>query len=139
MDVLTSLIDKAEARGLLQPLSTANMGHRLSLYADDVVLFASPGSQDVTTIKAVLLKFGNAIGLHTNLAKSSILPIRCEETEIQQMQQHMNCAVAQFPCKYLGVPLSVWKLTKNDLQPYIDKIADMLPTWKAALMATSGV
>lgn len=54
------------------------------------------------------------------------------------MQQHMECAVADFPCKYLGIPLSIRRLTKADLQPYIDRVADMVPTWKAALMATTG-
>lgn len=50
----------------------------------------------------------------------------------------MECAVAEFPCKYLGLPLSIRRLTKTDMQPYIDKTADMLPGWKAAHMATSG-
>lgn len=138
MDVLSSLIDKAESSGLLKLLAMRNIGHRMSLYADDVVMFASPGTHDVAVIKAALHKFGQVTGLHTNMVKSSILPIGCDDSEVQQMQQHMNCAVAEFPCKYLGIPLSVWRLTKTDLQPYIDKVADMLPTWKAALMATSG-
>ena len=34
--------------------------------------------------------------------------------------------------------LSIRKLTKADLQPIVDKIADMLPGWKAALMSTAG-
>ena len=36
------------------------------------------------------------------------------------------------------MPLSIRKLTKADLQPIVDKIADMLPGWKAALMSTAG-
>ena len=36
------------------------------------------------------------------------------------------------------MPLSIRKLTKTDLQPIVDKIADMLPGWKAALMSTAG-
>ena len=35
--------------------------------------------------------------------------------------------------------LSIRKLTKADLQPIVDKIADMLPGWKAALMSTAGL
>ena len=34
--------------------------------------------------------------------------------------------------------LSIRKLTKADLQPIVDKIADMLPGWKATLMSTAG-
>jgi hypothetical protein len=39
MDVLGYLIAQAARDGLLQPLSTRNLQHRISLYADDVVLF----------------------------------------------------------------------------------------------------
>jgi hypothetical protein len=42
MDVLGYLITQAARDGLLQPLSTRNLQHRISLYADDVVLFLRP-------------------------------------------------------------------------------------------------
>jgi hypothetical protein len=41
----------------------------------------------------------------------------------------------QFSCKYLGVPLSVHTLTKSDMQPLVDSVADRLPIWKAGLMS----
>lgn len=43
-------------------------------------------------------------------------------------------SILNFPCKYLGVPLSLSKLTKNQLQPIIDKVAHRLPGWKADLL-----
>jgi hypothetical protein len=42
----------------------------------------------------------------------------------------LPCVVANFPCKYLGVYLSSKKLGKQYLQPFIDKIANRLPSWK---------
>jgi hypothetical protein len=50
------------------------------------------------------------------------------------MQNTLPCSVANFPCKYLGLPLSVRKLSKNELLLLIEKIADYLPGWKATLM-----
>jgi hypothetical protein len=44
----------------------------------------------------------------------------------------------EFPCKYLGVPLSLQKLTKAQIQPRIDKIADLLPSWKVDLLTRTG-
>jgi hypothetical protein len=38
MDVLRFLISKAESVGLLKPLPTRTLQHRVSFYADDVVL-----------------------------------------------------------------------------------------------------
>ena len=50
----------------------------------------------------------------------------------------LPCAVASFPCKYLGVPLSLKRLGKQHLQPFIDKIAGRLPSWKADLLTKAG-
>ncbi|CAL4975771.1 unnamed protein product [Urochloa decumbens] len=43
-----------------------------------------------------------------------------------------------FPCRYLGVPLSLHKLTKEQIQPIIDKTVDQLPGWKADLLTRAG-
>lgn len=127
MDMLTALVAKADSLNLLKPLATRNMGHQILLYASDISL-----------LHGILRIFGEATGLQVNLAKSSFIPIRCTEEQAAKARCHMPCALGSFPCKYLGLPLSVRKLTKADLQPYIDRIADMLPTWKASLLAKSG-
>jgi hypothetical protein len=36
------------------------------------------------------------------------------------------CALADFPYKYLGLPLAISKLKKEHLQPIIDQMADLL-------------
>jgi hypothetical protein len=54
------------------------------------------------------------------------------------IQSLMPCGIMIFPCKYLGLPLSLRKLTKEQLQPMIDRIADQLPGWKADLMTWAG-
>jgi hypothetical protein len=35
---------------------------------------------------------------------------------------------------YLGLPLTLKKLSKAQLQPIIELLADLLPAWKANLM-----
>jgi hypothetical protein len=47
MDALGFVFAKAENDDLLQPLSTRMLHHRVSLYADDVVLFLSPVEGDI--------------------------------------------------------------------------------------------
>jgi hypothetical protein len=39
---------------------------------------------------------------------------------------------------YLGVPLSVFKLTRSDLQPLVDSVADRLPAWRSRFMNKAG-
>jgi hypothetical protein len=43
-----------------------------------------------------------------------------------------------FPCKYLGLPLSLRRLTKAQVEPYIDRIAYQLQGWKANPMTKAG-
>jgi hypothetical protein len=46
--------------------------------------------------------------------------------------------VQEFPCKYLGLPLSIQKLPGSEFYVIIDKIADKLPGWKTAMMHPAG-
>jgi hypothetical protein len=82
----------------------------------------------------LLQLFGEASRLQTNLQKSNVLPIRCGDEEIQILQRHLPRESTDFPCKYLGLPLSLRKLSRDSIQPIIDSIADQLPGWKADLI-----
>jgi hypothetical protein len=132
------MVAKATADGMLQPLSSRALQHRISLYADDVVLFLCPEATNITVTMGILQLFGEASGLKTNLKKSNVLLIRCGNTEMSLVQELPPCALMDFPCKYLGLPLSLKKLTKEHIQPIIDKIADQLPGWKGDLMTRAG-
>lgn len=95
------------------------------MYADDVALFLQPAADDINLILEILSLFGEASMIKTNVSKSNVLLIQC-------------CEVLSFPCKYLGLPLSIKKLTRDQLQPIIDRIVDKLPVWKADLMTKAG-
>jgi hypothetical protein len=69
--------------------------------------------------------------LDTNISKCQFTPIRCT-------QELFPCQLIHFPCKYLGVPLSVHRLNIADFQPLVDSVADLLPSWKAGLMTQAG-
>jgi hypothetical protein len=134
MDVLCYLIKKAAVVGLLEPLSGNSDHSRISLYADDVVIFLHPVTSDVVTTMDILRIFGEVFGLKTNMAKSSIFPIRCAAKNLDIIHNLLPCAVASFPCKYLGVSLSLKRLGKQYLQPLIDKIVGHLPSFPADLL-----
>jgi len=129
---------KAADEGLLQPLSRRALQHRISLYANDVVFFLRPAAADMDITFDILHLFGNASGLVMNIQKSSMLPIQCNEENRETIQAHFPCQVLDFPCTYLGLPLTLQKLNKAQIQPIIDKIADQLPGWKADLLTKAG-
>jgi exonuclease III len=138
MDVLSQMVSMADTSGLIQPLSYRALQHRISLYADDVVLFLRPEANDISITMDILSLFGEASGLKTNVQKSSAFPIRCHEEDIQVIQDNLPCEVSEFPCRYLRLPLSLKKLTKAQFQSMIDRLADQLPGWKADLLNRAG-
>lgn len=129
---------KAGGERLLQPLSQRVSGQHLSLYADDVALFIKPVEDELHITREILNVFGIVSGLQTNLHKSSIIPIRYEDVSLKAVNNTLPCTISEFPCTYLVLPLSNKKLRKADLLPCIEKVADKLPGWKAALMNRAG-
>jgi hypothetical protein len=76
MEVLNAMISEAYQQGLLSPLPGTVMKHRLSIYADDLLMFVMPRQEDFTCIREVLNLFAGASGLITNIDKCSISQFR---------------------------------------------------------------
>lgn len=75
IEILNGIICVAERRNLFYPLETLAIRHRVSLYADDVIIFILRVEQDVRLIKTILQCFEAATGLATNLNKCTMMPI----------------------------------------------------------------
>lgn len=81
MDVLNSLVGRAAHEGHFHPFAIQQPQHRISLYADDAVLFLRPFNSDLSLVKELLEAFGYTSRLVTNLSKSSVHPIQCGDGE----------------------------------------------------------
>jgi hypothetical protein len=138
IDALAGMFRLAEQLGVLESLRLAGIKHRISLYADDLVVFARPEPCDLQTVHAILRCFGGASGLHVNLAKSAAAPIRCSSAVVDNIAPDLARPLMQFPCVYLGLPLSIGWLRKGNLQHFLDKLAAKLPHWKARLLTKEG-
>ena len=135
LEPLQKMLALAEQESALQPIHSRAAKIKVSLYADDAAVFANPIKEDINLIKEV---FGEASGLKINLAKSAVYPIRCDGIDLQEVLADFRCNVLSFPCKYLGLPLSVRCLRRVDVQPFIDKVASKLPAWKGKFTNKSG-
>ncbi|KAM0911461.1 hypothetical protein ACQ4PT_013476 [Festuca glaucescens] len=69
MDVLVAMFRSAERAGVLVDLSADGLKHRVSLYADDIVVFARPDKRELLAARAVLACFGAASSLVVNYAR----------------------------------------------------------------------
>jgi negative regulator of replication initiation len=85
MDPLQRLLDLATQQGILTPLPLIAAKWRTSMYADDAAIFINPIKEDVEAVKTILEAFGTFSGLHINLQKSSVHPIRCENVDLDQV------------------------------------------------------
>jgi hypothetical protein len=103
MEVLTALISQAIQHQILNPIRGISVLQRLSIYADDVVLFVQPLPSDLLAVKEVLNMFGEASGLHINYNKSTATLIRGTEAEAQRIRDVLQCRMEDFPIKYLGL------------------------------------
>ena len=115
MEALNALIAKADSRHLFVDLGVPELQNRPSFYADDLVVFLSPRTQDFVLINAILDAFAAASGLYTNLSKCHLLPIRCRVEELLPICSFFPYQVTPFLVKYLGIPLSLRKLRKCDV------------------------
>jgi hypothetical protein len=112
--------------------------HHISLYADDAVVSLKPEGADISLITDLLKLFGRASGLHTNIQKSSVAPIRCDLQTINAAKELLPYEFVEFPCRYLGLLLSIKKLTRAQIQGIIDRVASSLPGWMAKFMNRAG-
>lgn len=98
--------------------------HRISppesLYDWWLVLFLRPLASDIDFSLRLLDLFGDASGVRSK--RVMFIPY-CTENDLASIQHHLSCELLDFPCKYLGVPISLRKLTKAQLQTFIDWLA----------------
>jgi hypothetical protein len=88
---------------------------KTALYIDDLIMFAAPSCRDLLMIKMIFHIFAGASGLSCNMAKCQLVPIRCSEEQVQEALVEFLCQRVSFPITYLGMPLSVFKLSRSSL------------------------
>lgn len=78
IDPLQLMLRAASNAGILQPIKARSTACRISLYADDAVIFANPVKEELDAIAGILACFGEASGLITNVTKTEVFAIRCQ-------------------------------------------------------------
>lgn len=102
MDVLNRVFEIATEDGFLTPLRGRQAKQRLSLYADDAVIFTNPRQEDVRCIMQIMDAFGDATGLRINVSKSTVAQIRCAGIDMDQVLSDFAGERVNFPLKYLA-------------------------------------
>jgi hypothetical protein len=66
------------------------------------------------------------------------MPIRCQGLDLNHILSPLQFAIKNFPCSYLGMPLSLRSLRKIDFQALLDKIDALLAAWKGSMISREG-
>jgi hypothetical protein len=99
------------------------------MYADDAVIFLRPIKEEVAALKHLLQLISEVTGLCTNIHKSSVAPIRCDNLDLDDILYGFPAQRTSFPIKYLGLPLAIRRLRRVDFQPLLDKAVGSLTGW----------
>jgi len=112
--------------------------YRILLYADDAVVFIKPTKQNIDNLAEILTGFGHTTGLHTNINKTTVTPISCTNINLREMLQNVPMRQANFPLKFLGLPLSVSRLRKIAYRPLVEKAAAKISGWYGRHLTQAG-
>jgi hypothetical protein len=100
MEALSGLIRRADAWGLLQPLPSRLIPYHTSLNVDNLVLFLILVDTDLWITKCILSMYEKISVLGCNLGKCHIDPTKCEDSQVQLVQDLFPCPVTAFLMKY---------------------------------------
>jgi hypothetical protein len=135
---LQKIFQIATASGFLSPLPVREANFRMSLYADDAIFFLNPVADELDMAFRILHCFGLATGLHINIAKCSVAPIRCDNVDLTSVLAPFTGERVSFPIRYLGLPLSLGRVRHVHLQHILDRARSHLASWKGRWINAGG-
>jgi len=86
-------------------------------------------------LKHILLWFEQISGMKNSFHKSEIIPLNADEEVVHELAHLFGCPVGNPPMKYLGVPLYYKKLSREDIQPQVDKMLKRMAGWRGNLLS----
>jgi hypothetical protein len=131
------MLDKSAKCGLIQGvLQDFRVGGIVSLqYADDTILFSSADLAHLNNLKHVIMWFEHISGMRVNFHKSEVITLNLDLEYTENIANIFNCPTDSFPLKYLGVPLHYDNLSREELQPLIDKLLHRIAGWRGKLLS----
>jgi hypothetical protein len=104
-------------------------------YAYDTILFSDIGRTNLENLKNTLDIFEKISGMRINFHKSELIPLNLDMGQTHEIAHLFSCPVGNFPIKYLGIPLRYEKLSREDIQPLVDKILRRVSGWRGKLLS----
>ena len=108
------------------------------MFADDVIIFSKAHMPTLHIIKDTLDKFHKGAGLQANQAKSQLVCGGCDSTLQQQCLEITGYQEGVLPMRYLGMRITVNKLSKLECRTLVDKIMGKIKQWSTRSISFTG-
>ena len=123
MNVLSKLLDAAAKHGVFNFHPKC---HKIQLthlcFADDLLIFSKGSLDSIMGIQKVLELFYSYSGLQLNNTKIELFSSGVSKAVLGEMHQNTRFKIGLLLVRYLGVPLVIRRLTKNDCAPLVERI-----------------
>lgn len=96
------------------------------MFADDLILFCKGNLSSILTLLRGFATFSAASGLTMNSTKSEIYFNGVKEEVISEVEGESGFRRGNLPFRYLGVPISHKRLTKQDCKCLIEKMVSKI-------------
>ncbi len=118
---------------VIKGIKCKNVEHKVSLYADDVLLFLQHSQITLSEVITLINSFSRVSDYSINWLKSTVLPINCSFQNSSTPLQSGNI-------KYLGINVSprLADLVKLNHIPLLKKVEDDLTRWRSLPISLMG-
>ncbi|XP_019230599.1 PREDICTED: uncharacterized protein LOC109219221 [Nicotiana attenuata] len=93
-------------------------------FADDLLMCCRADKVSIELMMKQFEKFSTASGLQANMEKSSFYVAGISNQHKQEILEKLQFTIGEISFKYLGVPLSLKKLTISQCMPLVDRMQE---------------
>uniref|UniRef100_A0A3Q3A000 Reverse transcriptase domain-containing protein n=1 Tax=Kryptolebias marmoratus TaxID=37003 RepID=A0A3Q3A000_KRYMA len=122
----------------MQGITRGGLDHKVSLYADDLLLFLSDPETSMPLVLDMLEKFGQISGYKLNFNKSELFPINDAAMAYPLTSLPFKISLQTF--KYLGIHVTknYSQLFKVNSTPLLDQLTQDLQRWSMLPLSLAG-
>lgn len=138
-DVLCSMFSNALCAKILVGVLLGDYRIRCNLYyADDLLVLATGGLEDLRIVKLILYVFEGLTGLVTNFSKTCLFSSSLGILPDPAASATLNCERGLLPVTYLSIPIVGRRPRRQDWEGLILKVRRKLSSWKVEHLSLGG-
>ena len=139
-DTLAKMVTLAQENGLIEGLVPDYIpkGVAILQYTDDTIICLKDSRENAQNMKLPLYLYENMSGLKINFDKSEVIMVSQDPQKTLYFSETFNCAMGDWPIKYLGVPVSGSRIKVANWLPLDEKLLKRLDGWKGGALSMGG-